>query len=108
MKKFFLIIVLNSFLFSQGEIHKGQTYYFYLMKDYIGMDGAEFAKQYSDKEWLALFDNNASELKKKLVSINQELNELLYSEKFNKIKPHLKAFVVQYASNKKQTPQCIE
>ena len=99
---------MSSFLLAQGEVHKGQTYYYYLIRDSLGYNGAVFAKQHTDKQWAKLFDNNAKNLKEKLISQNKELESFTSSSKFNEISPHLKAFVMQYASNKKNTPECAE
>lgn len=108
MKKLLLIILFSSFLFSSGVIHKGQTYYYYLLKKPLGYDGATFAKKYTDEQWKKLFNDNAKGLKEFLLSQNPDLGKFLQSEKFNKVSPHLEAFVLQYASNRKNTPQCIE
>ena len=108
MKKLYFILILSSFLYAQGEVHKGQTYYYYLLKEHLGYDGATFAKRHTDKEWALLFKNDAQGLKKELLSQNNTLEPFISSKKFYEISPHLKAFVMQYASNKKNTPQCIE
>jgi len=108
MRKLSFVIIFVSFLFANGEVHKGQTYYYYLLKDHLGYDGSVFAKKHTDKQWLKLFDNNAQGLKKYLLSQNESLHAFLQSKKFNKISPHLKAFVIQFASNKKNIPQCRE
>ena len=65
MKNIYFILLLSSLLFAQGEVHKGQTYYYYLLKDSLGYDGATFAKQHTDKQWAILFDNDAKNLKEK-------------------------------------------
>lgn len=108
MKKLFLLLLFSLFVYANGEVHKGQTFYYYLLKESLGYDGSVFAKTHTDKEWIKLFKNDAIELKKELLSQNNDLQPFIKSDKFKKILPHLKAFVIQYASNKKNTPQCIE
>ena len=108
MKKIFLLIITVCFLNANAEVHKGQTYYYYLLKDSLGYNGLIFAKQYSDKQWIQLFEHDAKELKNTLQKENKNLKTFLNSKKFDEIRPHLKAFVIKFASNKKNAPQCIE
>lgn len=107
-QKLIIVILFSSLLFSSGEIHKGQTYYYYFLKKPLGYSGVAFAKKYTDKQWQELFKYNAKGLKEFLLSQNKELYQFLENKKFDKVIPHLEAFVVQYASNKKNIPQCIE
>ena len=80
MKKILLILILSSYLFSQGEVHKGQTYYYYLLKESLGYDGAIFAKKHTDKEWEKLFSNQAEDFKKDLLIQNDNLKQFVNSE----------------------------
>ncbi len=91
-----------------GSYSKGKVYYKYLIKEKIDIRGDIFAKKHTSREWLALFENNASLFKKQFLGINPQLDELFESPKFLEIMPHLKAFVVHYAKDKKNHAQCEE
>jgi len=108
IKKIILPSLFAVSLYATGEAHKGQTFYYYLLKSKLGYDGSAFAKQHTDKQWIHLFQNNSKDLKIKLLKENTNLKSLLYSKKFDEISPHLEAFVIEYASNKKNAPVCIE
>ncbi len=91
-----------------GSQTKGMVYYKYLIKDKTGVRGDLFAKKYTEKEWMALFENNATLFKKRLFGIDPQLDTLLESSKFVEIMPHLKAFVIHYAKDKENGATCEE
>ncbi len=104
-----LVFVINSMASDgTGSQTKGMVYYKYLMKEPLDMRGDTFSKQYTSAEWLTLFDQNATLFKKKFSGINPQLDALFRSSKFVEIMPHLKAFVVYYAKDKKNSPTCEE
>lgn len=107
-KNLILIFLLSSVLLANAQTHKGKVFYYYLLKPSLGYDGSVFAKKHTDKQWVKLFSNNAKGLKKELLYQNIKLKEFLDSEKFIEILPHLKAFALEFASNKKNFPECIE
>ncbi len=72
------------------------------------MRGDLFSKQYTTQEWLTLFDNNATLFKERFSGIDPQLDTLFKSAKFVEIMPHLKAFVVHYAKDKKDHAICDE
>lgn len=105
MKIFTLCILFTSLLFANSII-KGQTYYQYLLKDQLGYNGAVFAKKHTQKEWLQLFENDGHAFKQFLVQQNSELTSFTKSEKFKKITPFIKDFVLHYAKDVKVSPSC--
>ncbi len=105
----FLVIGISCMANNVSGSHtKGMIYYKYLMKEPLGMRGDLFSKQYTTQEWLTLFDHNATLFKEQFSGINPQLDELLRSSKFTEIMPHLKAFVVHYAKDKKNSATCEE
>ncbi len=93
---------------SAGVPTKGMIYYKYLIKEKVGIRGDLFSKQYTTKEWITLFDNNATLFKKQFSGIDPQLDTLLNSAKFLEIMPHLKAFVIHYAKDKTDSATCEE
>ncbi len=105
MKKLLILLTLSISVYANNVV-KGQTYYLYLLKDPLGYNGAVFAKQHTQKEWKNLFKHDAKALKEKLVNENSALKTFVKSEKFKKITPFLKEFVIQYAKDVKNSPSC--
>ncbi len=91
-----------------GSPSKGMVYYKYLMKEQLGERGDTFSKRHTAAAWIELFDNNATLFKKEFSGLTPQLDTLLKSSKFVEIMPHLKAFVVHYAKDKKNHATCEE
>ena len=104
--KFLIILTLLLSSIYANNANKGQTYYLYLLKDKLGYNGAVFAKKHNTKEWNELFNNDAKTLKTMLIKENDELETLTNSKKFEKITPFIKAFVMHYAKDVKNSPSC--
>ena len=105
MKKVIVCLLLLSSLYAD-DIMKGQTYYLYLLKDKLGYNGAVFAKKHTKAQWEALFSNNAQSLQKFLNEENEHLKPFTSSQKFQKVAPYLKEFVIHYAKDVKSSPSC--
>lgn len=110
MKKIlFLLIFIYGSLFAEyanGSFDKGLTYYKYLLKNELNYDGSVFTAKHTAKEWEKLFENNADGFKKEFSGISTKLDSLLKSEKFEKLAPHIKAFVIHYAKDSGYSPHC--
>lgn len=103
MKIFLSLLLFTAFslaLWAQnhGDIHKGQTYYKYVMAEKLGYNGIEFTKQYSQKQWEELFSNGAKAF--------YQTFEFSEKEVTSEMLPHIKAFAVHYANDSKAVPYC--
>lgn len=101
-----LVLMLPNLLLA--DVSKGQTYYKYILKPIVNIKGDKFTKQYTKKEWKEFFSNDADKFKKLLLEKNQKANKLIESNKFNKIKPHIKDFFIFYSKDSKNIATCSE
>jgi hypothetical protein len=96
-------------MFSESNPDKGQTYYYYIFKPELGINGALFAQKYTVDEWEVLFENNATMFKKEFGNISKKLDNILNSQKFDsEIAPNLKAFVQMYSKDSDKVAGCEE
>lgn len=108
IKKIVFALCTMSMLYADydgGNHDMGQTYYRYILKPMLGYGGQKFTTSYTQLEWRALFDNNATRFKEKF-GVNPQMVEFLNSEKFEKIAPHLKAFAIYYSLDSGYVPKC--
>jgi acetolactate decarboxylase len=88
-----------------GSHSKGLAYYKYLFKDELKMLGTEFTDKYKADEWKKKFENNGKAFKEEF-AVTPKLKALMYSDKFDRIAPHLLAFTVYYAHGSGYSPHC--
>ena len=111
MKKFSSLI-LSGFLMASvlstsamADPAKGQKLYLKYLKKTVGFNGAKFAAKHTQDEWEELFENDGEEFKKEFGS-NDKTKKFFEGEKFKKIMPHIKDFVIEYASDSGNVPSC--
>ncbi len=97
MKKMFkisFVVLFGSAMFftsaTAGNINIGQKIFGTKLKDACGVDGAKFAKNHTQKEWQAIYDNGG--LEKEVKTLCPKVEN--YNEKWN---DHLFSFVNEYA-----------
>lgn len=112
MKKI-LTLLISSFLLvgvvsssALADAAKGQKYYLKFFKKKTGLNGAKFATQHTQDEWKALFDNNAAGFIQTYSKKFPAMEKFLNGKKFKKYMPHIKDFVVEYASDSGNVPSC--
>lgn len=100
MKKLFLTSFLALFFTlcafaKEGSSARGQTYYQFIIRPILKLDGNEFSKRYTQKQWKTIFLNDGKILKQ--IFQNEDFNTFLKTKKFLDIKNDLKVFVLEYA-----------
>ena len=110
MKKLLLIFLFMSVFvnaqYEGGSVDKGLTYYKYLFKKELNYNGSVFTAKFIAKEWENLFENNADGFKKEFSGATSKLDNLLNSEKFERIAPHIRAFAIHYSKDSGYSPHC--
>lgn len=102
------IVLFSSLLWAENlnSVNKGLTYYKYILKPLLGYDGLTFTKQYTQKEWESLFDNQAQGFIDEFAQHSTQTEVFLRSDKFKKISNDLKSFAQYYAKDAKASPSC--
>jgi len=108
MKSLFKIFFLFSviFLFSNASVYKGQKEYMKNCKVCHG-NGAKVAKAKTAEEWITLFANSGT-LIKKLHEKDLKAMKYFNSERFSKKNKHLLDFFKKYASDSGNVPACSD
>ncbi|MCR4941471.1 MAG: hypothetical protein K5978_01580 [Campylobacter sp.] len=111
--KRFATLLLSAFLVlglasvnAMADAAKGQKYYLKFMKDGAGLNGADFAHQHTQAEWEALFDADAKKFIDEYSTKFPKLKDFLNGDKFKKFMPHIKDFVIEFASDSGKVPSC--
>lgn len=104
----FAILIGMSFLTTSAfaDPAKGQRYYLKFMKDSTGVDGAKFSAFHTQAEWEKLFDEDAAEFIEVYSKKYPKAADFLKGKKFKKFMPHIKDFVIHYASDSGNVPSC--
>ncbi len=84
---------------------KGQKLYLKYMKKTTGMNGAKFAAVHTQDEWEELFEEDGAGFKKEF-GTSDRAKKFFGGKKFEKIMPHIKDFVIEYASDSGNVPSC--
>ena len=111
MKRFFSLIA-SGFLVSAilttsaiADSAKGQKLYLKYLKKTVGYNGAKFAAKHTQDEWEELFENGGEGFKKEF-GTTDKAKKFFEGKKFEKIMPHIKDFVIEYASDSGNVPSC--
>lgn len=104
----FAILIGMSFITTSAfaDPAKGQRYYLKFMKETIGKNGAEFSASHTQAQWEKLFENDASEFIEVYSKKYPKAADFLKGKKFKKFMPHIKDFVIHYASDSGNVPAC--
>lgn len=110
MRKLFLcFVLLGCFTYAsatEGSKDKGLTYFKFLFKKELGYDGSVFTAKHTEAEWKELFKDDAKGFKKEFSGLTQNIDNLLKSDKFKIIAPHIEAFAIYYAKDSGYSPHC--
>lgn len=108
-KNILLILSLSTYLLAtayEGNADKGLTYYKYIIRPMIDIHGSVFTKKHTSSEWKEYFLNNAEAFKKEFSALSPDFDLFINSSKFERIKPHLEAFLVNYSKDSGQFAPC--
>ncbi len=109
MKYILITIIFPIFLFAStplGDVDKGHTYFQYIINPMINIRGDKFTIKHTQKEWKKLFLNEAKEFKINYANLSPDFKSFLESQKFKKITPDIKAFLIYYAKDSDVKPEC--
>jgi len=112
MKKALMVFLILSVLLASmcppvyADISKGQKVYKKFLKKQTGVNGGIFAMQHTSDEWKDLFENNLEGLKKECIGKYPETKSFFESENFGKFAKHLEDFLIYYASDSGNIPDC--
>ncbi|WP_224745983.1 hypothetical protein [Neiella litorisoli] len=107
MKKITIAVAALMLSFNAlADAEKGQSYYLKYMKPLFGYNGDVLAQQHLQVEWKSYFRKDAKKFIKKYSQKHPEAAEFLNSETFQKIAPHLQDFVMKYAADSGELPDC--
>ncbi len=110
-KRLVLLLVINLLFmilcsYSIADIGKGKKVYAKFLKKPTGINGAIFSIQHTEDEWSGLFENNADTFRKECISKFPKTKKFISGGRFNKLKDHLKDFLMHYASDSGNIPKC--
>ncbi len=105
----FISSIISVFLLGiniHASVYKGQKEYMKKCK-VCHSSGAKLSKSKTMDEWIQLFSNNASKLKK-IHNKDKKAIKYLNSERFKKKKKHLLDFFKKYAADSGNVPACSD
>ncbi|WP_187646960.1 hypothetical protein [Nitrosophilus labii] len=103
---FLIIAVISIGINAHASVYKGQKEYMKICKVCHG-SGTKVSKAKTTDEWIELFANNASMLKKIHIK-DKNAMKYLNSKRFEKKKKHLLDFFKKYAADSGNVPACSD
>jgi len=113
MKKF-ITMLLASFLmvgslatFASANADKGQRYYLKFMKKDTGLNGSQFATQFTESEWKKMFENDGEAFISKYAEKYPHMADFFEGDRFkNRMMGDIKSFLIRFASDSGNVASC--
>jgi hypothetical protein len=113
MKKF-ITMLLASFIMvgslvsvASANADKGQRYYLRYMKNDTGLNGSQFATQFTQSEWKEMFKDDGEAFIAKYSKKYPHMAEFFEGDRFkNRMMKDIKSFLIQYASDSGNIASC--